>query len=101
MIQKRKQIDGYEVFCDVCSYSEEFEDIGFHDLIGRIKDEGWLVRKRSVVWEHLDPDCARERGRGRRLSITPEEDAMLDKLRASRKRMKDLGYVTYRIDPGG
>jgi len=62
-----RAVFGFVVSCDGCSFYEEVEVLEFRELIGRMKKEGWVMRKDGQdVWMHYCPVCARKNKKIRR-----------------------------------
>ena len=59
--------DNFEVECDFCGITEEFEkdlsarfdeDNGFFSMIEQLKADGWKIYKSDTgEWSHLCPGC--------------------------------------------
>jgi len=48
----------YEVMCDFCDHSEEFDTDGdFQELLNRMKELGWENFKEDGEWVHKCPIC--------------------------------------------
>ena len=52
----------YEIFCDKCGGSEEFEsETGFGGVYSQAKDRGWRAyREPDGTWAHSCEDCVEE-----------------------------------------
>ena len=58
MIEKNFKTESFNVQCDFCSHSEEFETDGdWHAMIDRAKDLGWRFFKDGSEWKSKCPDC--------------------------------------------
>jgi hypothetical protein len=48
----------YEIECDECGTTGEYEADRWHDLMEQIKDDGWRShRGDNGAWEHYCYDC--------------------------------------------
>lgn len=58
MIQKNKPFNDFDMFCDFCSNSENFDtDDDWQEMIQQAKDSGWKIFKNDDEWEHKCPVC--------------------------------------------
>jgi len=50
--------DTWEVYCDRCSYYEEFQDVyDFSNLIEQMEKKHWKNVKTDTGWEHICETC--------------------------------------------
>ena len=50
----------FQVYCDWCSYYEEFSrsQYAWGDVIKKIKSSGWRISKEGEEWLHKCPICS-------------------------------------------
>jgi hypothetical protein len=52
-------LTGFEISCDFCSFSQEYETDHWPTLMAEMKKDGWKSRKdKNDEWEHVCQDCA-------------------------------------------
>jgi hypothetical protein len=62
MIVKNKPFNDFDMFCDFCSYSENFDtDDDWQQMIQEAKDAGWKIFKSDDEWRHKCPTCVEEK----------------------------------------
>lgn len=61
-IEKTNQKYFYEIFCDKCENSQEYEsDTGFREVYDQAKADGWRAfRELDDSWAHSCPDCVQK-----------------------------------------
>jgi len=47
----------YDVGCDECGFVKTYFADDWDDLMGQMRDDGWLKRKIGKDWEHVCEDC--------------------------------------------
>jgi hypothetical protein len=55
-------ISGFDIECDKCSYSENFDEEDFRTMIKLAKRHGWISKRASNGdWIHICQTCAEEK----------------------------------------
>ncbi len=50
--------DSFDVDCDFCGFSQEYETDSWSELMDLMKEEGWRNSKAKGEWEHHCPACS-------------------------------------------
>lgn len=58
MIERNKPFNDFDIFCDFCSNSENYDTNGdFYQMIKESKQDGWRMFKENGEWIHKCPVC--------------------------------------------
>lgn len=57
-IERNREIHGFTISCDYCSYTEDVEDLNFEETIEGMKDAKWKISRKKGEWDHECPSCS-------------------------------------------
>ena len=51
--------DRYDISCDTCTHDDTIHAETWTELIAKMKEMKWKIRKEDEEWLHYCPECAR------------------------------------------